>query len=803
MNRTTVVLPLAVALMFLADRASGQETALQDPLSSARGMSLDDLFRLEEIHSVSFSPDGREIAFVRSRPRSSRERYTHQGREDIWIANVSGSGNTKRITRGYLDGSSYWAPSWSPDGRRLLVLTNRGFDNVHLELIDVRTGATRRVSERGINTEVGLDGLETDALPRSSISVPAMVPMLWIDNHRVLFVELAIGEGTRLIKRISAAWKRTDAGREPSFSKIDTVPSLNPRPSGRLVIVDVDTNELSEIAEGRFRKVTVSPDGNFAALIEEGAPIRNDESVPIRWPRVWHTPVSTLNFHTAFEVVSLRGQSTVRPFPDVIDPGFDCVPHGPNGSPTPGWIETYFGPKWLANGREIALLAKPNVLAKDGDTLYVVNAQDGSVRRVIHEGVAVFNIAVIGNEVFVRGTSEVASTYDPSHIYGWYSVAGTAFVKVIDAGSTPIGDLTPVTASLGIAIAPEAGGMYLIRTGKGAEFIESSDLQSASILWPNNHELSARAKGLILVRTRNGEVKAIVPEGDSVAIHPLAQADPENLWSVAIHPLAQADPGDLWSFNPRNHALAAVSQNESGTTLRVMVQGGGWRQLSTMNAFLQRVYRPMFLDLRYKAEDGRESSARLYLPPNYHKGVRIPTITWVYIQVEAKKPLFLNNSPGFDNMALAFQHGFAVLVPTINPREYDYRFEPYKSLSRDVVPAVEAAVASGVADPQQMYLFGHSYGAYSTYALIEQTDVFAAAAAINGPSDLVSDYLAIDTNFRYADWVFDHAFSNEVEIETAHHQMAMGTTLWTDFNRYSENSPVRYINRIHTPLLIF
>src|SRR6202035_213520 len=96
------------------------------------------------------------------------------------------------------------------------------------------------------------------------------------------------------------------------------------------------------------------------------------------------------------------------------------------------------------------------------------------------------------------------------------------------------------------------------------------------------------------------------------------------------------------------------------------VREGEWRQLLRVNEFLDEVYTPTFIDLHYKAEDGRDSSARLFLPPTYRKGDRLPTITWVYINMEAKM-LLSNNNPIFDNMALAFHHGFAVLVATINP----------------------------------------------------------------------------------------------------------------------------------------
>jgi dipeptidyl aminopeptidase/acylaminoacyl peptidase len=161
-----------------------------------------------------------------------------------------------------------------------------------------------------------------------------------------------------------------------------------------------------------------------------------------------------------------------------------------------------------------------------------------------------------------------------------------------------------------------------------------------------------------------------------------------------------------------------------------------------------------------------------------------------------------NSDPGFDNMAIALSYGFAVLIPTINPSEYSFQHQPYASLPRDVLPAAQAAIDTGIADGRRIYLFGHSYGAYSVYSLVEQSDIFAAAAAINGPSNLLTEYLDLDPNLRYEPWAFEVPAA-QAELETAHRVMSLGDVPWRAFDKYIENSPIRYVDRIHTPLLIF
>ena len=59
-------------------------------------------------------------------------------RADIWLVS-SRSGERRLLTQGSAQAAGYWCPSWSPDGRRLAMLSTmpegkepRGGDNVRL-----------------------------------------------------------------------------------------------------------------------------------------------------------------------------------------------------------------------------------------------------------------------------------------------------------------------------------------------------------------------------------------------------------------------------------------------------------------------------------------------------------------------------------------------------------------------------------------------------------------------------------------------------------------------------------------------
>jgi dipeptidyl aminopeptidase/acylaminoacyl peptidase len=107
------------------------------------------------------------------------------------------------------------------------------------------------------------------------------------------------------------------------------------------------------------------------------------------------------------------------------------------------------------------------------------------------------------------------------------------------------------------------------------------------------------------------------------------------------------------------------------------------------------------------------------------------------------------------------------------------------------MPGINKAVESGLADPARIGVTGHSYGGYSTLSLIAQSPRFKAAVMRAGMGNLISGYghLAPDgTNYGLA-W-------------SESGQGRMGGSPWEFRERYLENSPIFYLNRIETPLLI-
>ncbi len=99
------------------------------PRGRQRALTTDDLLELEELGEVALSPDGRWLAYVVKRPRLTATFLKYDflaggDRGDVWLVETSG-GVPRNLTEGAADGSGYWAPNWSPDSRRLAMLSRR------------------------------------------------------------------------------------------------------------------------------------------------------------------------------------------------------------------------------------------------------------------------------------------------------------------------------------------------------------------------------------------------------------------------------------------------------------------------------------------------------------------------------------------------------------------------------------------------------------------------------------------------------------------------------------------------------
>ena len=86
--------------------------------AQATPLKPEDVFQFEFAGDPQISPDGKQVVYV----RQFADIMTDRNYSNLWIVNVDGSGH-RPLTSGNFSDTS---PRWSPDGTRLLYLSNRG-----------------------------------------------------------------------------------------------------------------------------------------------------------------------------------------------------------------------------------------------------------------------------------------------------------------------------------------------------------------------------------------------------------------------------------------------------------------------------------------------------------------------------------------------------------------------------------------------------------------------------------------------------------------------------------------------------
>jgi dipeptidyl aminopeptidase/acylaminoacyl peptidase len=193
--------------------------------------------------------------------------------------------------------------------------------------------------------------------------------------------------------------------------------------------------------------------------------------------------------------------------------------------------------------------------------------------------------------------------------------------------------------------------------------------------------------------------------------------------------------------------------------------------------------------IEWLSDDGDRLQGTLLLPANYESGRHYPLVVWVYGGAFLSDDFdrFGGAYRGPFNMQLLATRGYAVLLPDAP----QHAGTPMLDLTKTVLPGINKVIEMGIADPDRLGIMGHSYGGYSTLALIVQTKRFKAAIEACGPGDLLENYGAMNKDGT--------AFG--ISIDEAGQGLMEGTP-WQLRDRYIENSPFFYLDRVETPLLI-
>ena len=289
------------------------------------------------------------------------------------------------------------------------------------------------------------------------------------------------------------------------------------------------------------------------------------------------------------------------------------------------------------------------------------------------------------------------------------------------------------------------------------------------------HDDRTKQEGLYKIDLRNGEATRLVESDECYTCTNALEG----------HFAAGTDDGNLLAYI----AEAAGHPAEIRLSAKDLEKP---RQLTRLNPKLDQYQMGVAKLIDWLDDDGKRLRGALLLPSNYREGKRYPLVVFVYGGENLSDTVNQFGGPMSDalpyyNLQLLATRGYAVLVPDAPQQEGT----PMLDLAKTILPGVNKMIELGVADPDRLGVMGHSYGGYSTLSLLVETNRFKAAVESAGPADLVGNYGEMDSDGT--------AFGTSVE-ETG--QGLMGGTPWEHRERYIENSPVFYFDRMTTPLLV-
>ncbi len=190
-------------------------------------------------------------------------------------------------------------------------------------------------------------------------------------------------------------------------------------------------------------------------------------------------------------------------------------------------------------------------------------------------------------------------------------------------------------------------------------------------------------------------------------------------------------------------------------------------------------------ELAATAPDGTPIPAWIMLPPNYVPGTRVPMV------LEIHGGPYASYGPTFSaDYQLYGAAGYAVVFA--NPggstgygQAFADRIEGNYPISNhdELMAAVDAAIAQGFADPDNLFVTGGSGGGVLTAWIVGKTDRFAAAA----------------THKPVINWT---SFALTADNAAFFGRYWLGALPWEDVAGYWARSPLSLVGNVTTPTLV-
>ena len=622
-------------------------------------------------------------------------------------------------------GTRFTNPAWSPDGTRLAFVVQEPAE-LALWVAD-RSGAVRPLA-RGVNA--AFNGS----------------PFAWMPDSRAIVARTVVARGAARVEQVTPTGpvvQESNGRRSAARTYEDLLANAGDEAlfdyyfTGQLVRVDTASGAATPIgAAGLISDFSVSPDGRY--LLTE------------RLKRPYSYLLPAAYFPTEIAVSTIDGQPVRtlvdRPLADDLPVDFDASVKGPREA------------EWRSDAAATLVWAE----ALDGG--------DPKANVPFHDRV------MMQAAPFSAQPVELAKTANRYATTMW---GDGGFAMVVDRA-------WKTRTEQRYAVSPDAPG-------------------AARVLLTRNYQDQYGDPGFpVLERNAAGKpVMRFTPDHRAVFVEGEGATKAGAFPFLATMPVTGGAPTRLWTARPPYYETVVSMLDGTGARILTRRESAKLAPNYVIRTVKGDKAKPVtnFADpapafagvtqrtITYKRADGLPLSGNLYLPAGYDakRDGPLPTLLWAY-PAEYTDPKVAGQTVdqgnrftrprGISHLFLLTQ-GYAVLddpaMPIVGEGGAEANDTYVKQLQADAQAAVDAVVATGVADRGRIAVGGHSYGAFMTANLLAHTDLFRAGIARSGA------YNRTLTPFGF---------------------QAEQRTYWQATPTYTEMSPFTYADRIKAPILL-
>ena len=350
-----------------------------------RPITPDDLLTLQTVSDTQISPDGTQVAFVRTVTDREKNKY----RSEIWLVPSDGSRPPRRFTGGKWNDSE---PRWSPDGTQIAFVSDRLEEVSQVFLIPADGG---------------------EAAPLTTLEPGSIGELKWSPD----------GDQIALIFRATPADYTKKAAEERKEKGLSSPPRVHTHLLYRLdgfgyfdgsynqvAVVDSKSGETEMLTEGDFHCGSVSwaPNGSEIAFLSDRRP--DGDALPEEDTQIWTVAKS-----------------------------------GGDLAQVPAPVGSKSGLTWSPDGNQFAYIGNPDGLDQWGtnnERVFILPASGGRAEDLTgHSDLAVGNLAI--SDIGGGGGEELLWSESGKELYFPVSTHGDVYLTKLTVGSGEMPFLTP------------------------------------------------------------------------------------------------------------------------------------------------------------------------------------------------------------------------------------------------------------------------------------------------------------------------------------------------------------------------